>query len=549
MQARSEAMETALGTQGTLFAPQSTQKPDEGLKTATRGVLEARPYQALAVEMVRNSYKSGHKAPLLCLSTGLGKTIFSVMIIKLMVEQGKRLIFIAHRRSLVLQTAEVFRRNGIDADVIMAGHPFEDRHPVTVCSVDTLLSRHSKNLSIGVCLERADLICWDECHVYTGIARAEFYAGLLARGKLMLGMTATPCRPDGSGLGTMFDDLIIPITMREGIEAGYLLQPRYFSGARADLSKVRSKEDYNQGDLGKVYGEKTLIGKVYENWKLHAEGTSTVIFTPTCDTAAMLCDEFNSHGVKTEYVDAKTASDDRQRIFKRVQSGETTVLCNVGIVSVGVDIPAIQTVVFATATKSIVKVMQGVGRGMRPHGDQKWMNVLDHGGWCLNPRIGFVEDITDWSLEAKNTVNDRVEKKKKKTETRMEFECPKCHRVYQAAASCPGCGFVPEKKKKPLETTDDELGEIITNKAAAKRNRNTSAEEKEYFFGEMKSYGRAHNYKPGWAMMKFRDKFGVFPNDFHGTPERVPRESTMVWIQNQNRAYFIKNSKAKRKEV
>jgi len=311
----------------------------------------------------------------------------------------------------------------------------------------------------------------------------------------------------GGGLGGVYDDLLMPITMKELIEQKFLVPARYFAAEKPDFENVgMTAGEYNQKDLGDVYSAEPIMGDVLKNWVQIAVNTITVIFTPTRATAAHLVDLFNKAGYLSEYVDANTKDMERERIYKRLSSGEVKCLMNVGIVSMGVDIPNIQTVVMATATKSIAKWMQAIGRSMRIAEGKECCYIIDHGGMTLDPNMGKVEEITDWDLSEKEKIQDRILDRKKEKQEPKEITCSKCKTVFKARRDCPACGHAMKQPTEPLEYYEADLQEI-------KKNNKTSWPEKIKFMGQLKKYADDKGFKTGWAAHKYKEKFGVFPND------------------------------------
>ena len=380
-------------------------------------MISLRPYQQKAVGMLSESFRSGHRAPVLVAPTGSGKTRLAAAICERAISKGNKVLFLAPRRGLVFQTADAFRELGIDAGVIMSGEEYDPRHMVDVASIDTLTARLSSDRVTNALrsVEKASIIIADEAHTSVSKGRADVLnsikAGEYGKSKLLIGLTASPCVAGGGGLGAVYDDLLVPVSMHELIEDGYLVKPWYFSAPKPDLSDVKTTAgEYQQAELGDVFADTVLMGDVLTNWIMIAENTITVVFTPTRANAAELTDRFNRAGYQSEYVDANTKDDEREQIYRRLQTGQTKCLMNVGIVSMGVDIPAIQTVVMATATKSIAKWLQAIGRALRPADVKDRAYIIDHGGMSLDQYMGPVEGIVDWSLDENRSEERRVGK-------------------------------------------------------------------------------------------------------------------------------------------
>lgn len=507
-----------------------------------------RDYQQRAIDFLARSIGTGHKAPVLVASTGSGKTRTAAAICRRAIAKGNHVLFITPRRGLTIQANEAFDELGIESGIIMAGIEHDNRHRVEVASMDTIISRLGKDRLTSALLgvEAADILIIDEAHLAVSDKRKEFLLSVLegkyGPKKIIIGLTASPCVAGGGGLGAVFDDLLVPVTMHELIEQGYLCRPRYYAAERPDLSKVGdSGGDYKQGELGDAYADTTIMGDVITNWQRIAAGTTTVVFTPTRANAADLVGRFDAVGVKAEYVDANTTDRDRGQMYHRVKAGKTTVICNVGIVSLGVDIPNIQTVVMATATKSIAKWMQAVGRALRPSEGKEFAHIIDHGGMSLDPKMGPVEDIVDWTLDEKSKVQDRIQQRKEANREPKEITCSNCKTVFKARHSCPACGFAMKQKTEALEYYEADLKEVV--REGNKANRKTGWDEKKQFMGELKMYAMEKGYKQGWVAHQYRSKFLVWPNDARvkNSPPVPVTDLVRGWIKHQ----AIKRAKSK----
>ena len=483
-------------------------------------MFDLRPYQDDADVQIRDSLRTGNQAVVLVAPTGYGKTVQAAAIIRSATAKGNNSLFLTPRRNLVEQTIKSFRSKGIECGYVMAGHKYDKDHCVQVGSIDTLLSRLG-NREYDEMVFYSDVIIIDEYHTFSSETRAKFINEIRSGScgkKIIIGLTATPATTGGGGLAHIADDLVIPITMRELIEQGYLLQPKYYAAEMPDLSNIKSgKDDYNAKELGGAYQTAKIMGSVVENYKRIAPGTSAVVFAPTRKNAAALVDEFNNAGFPAAYLDANTPDDDRHEVFEKIESGELLIICNVLIIGMGTDIPRLQTVCFATATKSIVRWCQGVGRVLRPFEGQEFAYVIDHGGMCLNPAMGAVEYIDSWDLTDPRSINERVEKAKQDGKEPVSIECTQCHVIYLAAHSCPSCGHQRKQQGEKLEFHKADLQEVKTKEnAAGKRNRTMSKEAKADIYGQFLQYVAERNQSDGRASHLYRAYFGVWPNAHKG---------------------------------
>lgn len=475
-----------------------------------------RPYQDEADEQIKDSLRAGNRAVVLVAATGYGKTVQAAAIIRSAMKKGNNVLFLTPRRNLVEQTIKSFRSKGIECGYVMAGHKYDKDHRVQVGSIDTLLSRLG-NREYDEMVFYSDIIIADEYHTFSSETRAKFINEIRSGScgkKIIIGLTATPATTGGGGLAHIADDLVIPITMRELISQRYLLQPKYFAAEMPDLSNIKSgKDDYNAKDLGGAYQTAKIMGSVVENYKRIAPNTSAVVFAPTRKNAAALVDEFNNAGFPAAYLDANTPDDERHEVFRKIESGELLIICNVLIIGMGTDIPRLQTVCFATSTKSIVRWCQGVGRVLRPYEGQEFAYVIDHGGMCLNPEMGAVEYIDQWELTDPRSINERIQQAKQDAKEPVNIECSQCHVIYLAAHSCPSCGHTRKMKGEKLEYHKADLQEVKTKEnAAGKRNRIMTKEAKANIYGQFLQYVAERSGNPGRAAHLYKAYFGVWPN-------------------------------------
>jgi len=160
-------------------------------------------FQCEAVERIEEGMRR-HLQVLLVAPTGAGKTVIASEIIKRWVAKYKTVLFLAHRREIIQQTSAKLTANGVRHGIIMAGVEPRPMEPVQVASIDTLHSRGVRSEAMR--LPSADLLVFDEAHRARGRTREHLIS--LYPDASMLGMTATPCRGDGRGLGNIFDTMI-----------------------------------------------------------------------------------------------------------------------------------------------------------------------------------------------------------------------------------------------------------------------------------------------------------------------------------------------------
>jgi DNA repair protein RadD len=143
-----------------------------------------------------------------------------------------------------------------------------------------------------------------------------------------------------------------------------------YTGFAYDVPDLRgvhkSGADYKQDELGRAMSGNKIAGNIVEQWLAHCRGRRTVLFAVNIAHSLDLVQRFKDAGVAAEHVDGECSTEEREGVLRRFASGETTVVCNVQILGEGYDLPAIECVVLARPTLSLVVYLQQVGRGLRP---------------------------------------------------------------------------------------------------------------------------------------------------------------------------------------
>jgi DNA repair protein RadD len=157
---------------------------------------------------------------------------------------------------------------------------------------------HSRCIRGGQDLPPADIIFIDEAHH----APAATYRTIIEQypDAQIIGMTATPCRRDGRGLGGIFERLIECPQVSELIKLGYLVRTKVYAPSTPDLKGVHTRQgDYVESELAKIMDKAELVGDIVSHWHRLAERRKTVVFATSVTHSIHLCDEFAKSGVKT----------------------------------------------------------------------------------------------------------------------------------------------------------------------------------------------------------------------------------------------------------
>lgn len=176
----------------------------EPAKLQERCPTELRTYQLEIIGQFEACVAADIRSVIIVAPTGSGKTVIGGEIVRRAIADGKRVLFLAHRREIVMQTSAKLAANGIEHGIIMAGEHTSPLEPVQVAAIQTLHARAVRRNKIA--LPPADLLIADECHhapARTWKKIVEAYPNAI-----LLGLTATPCRGDGRGLGSLFAKII-----------------------------------------------------------------------------------------------------------------------------------------------------------------------------------------------------------------------------------------------------------------------------------------------------------------------------------------------------
>jgi DNA repair protein RadD len=311
-------------------------------------------------------------------ATGMGKTVWACHLIEQFMQHAP-CAFFAHRTELVSQCSRKLLENGIGHGVIKAGLDNGlHRSAVQVCGVQTFVSR-IKNM-------RNDygLIVIDEVHH----VRASTYEQILAHcpNAILVGITATPYRADGKGLGKCFQQMITIATTAELMDLGYLVPTRLFRAPfDVDLSRVRRNRqgDYEEGELSRAVNKPRLLGHALEEYLRICPGKRAIGFTVDVAHAVACAQAFQEAGVRAEYVSGETDPGEREAINRRLVSGETSVVFNCGVWTEGYDCPPVECIIGLRPTQSRGLWRQMPGRGLRPSPEtgKRFCTLLDHCGW------------------------------------------------------------------------------------------------------------------------------------------------------------------------
>nr|DAF19085.1 MAG TPA: Chromatin remodeling complex ATPase [Caudoviricetes sp.] len=387
--------------------------------------IRLRPYQEQLVDDVGYEFGAGRRRVCAVMPCGAGKTIVTAWMARGTALSGRRAIFMVHRQELIEQTSATFTEMGIRHGLIAAGVAKEYDLPVQIASVQTLVHR------LGEVPPPDFLIC-DECHhiVANSYRKIIDHFGAIC----VLGVTATPERIGGQGLGEVFESLVLGPSAAELIAAGnltpydYYAPPSKFDPAAAH---VRFGE-YVKSDLVNQIDDADVIGDIVKNYQNLAAGKRAICYCINRAHSEHVAASFRAAGIPAEHVDGETHRAARARAVEEFRAGRLQILCNAELLGEGFDVPAMEAVILARPTASLTLYIQQSMRPLRPDPAQpeKRAVIIDHVGNVF--RHGLPDEAHAWSLETK----------KKRPRTTAIKICPACYTALPSTARACPCGHV-----------------------------------------------------------------------------------------------------------
>ena len=450
--------------------------------------MQLRPYQAQAIDDLRNVYRSGSRAPLLCLPTGGGKTVIFTAIAQAAAAKGNNVLILVHRRELLRQASAKLRAVGLPHSTIAAGLPITTDQ-VQVASVQTLIRRLSRFQW------QPGLIIIDEAHH----AVAGSWGKILAHwpDAFRLGVSATPCRLDGRGLGNAFDQLVLGPAVAQLTAAGYLAEAQiYAPPVLADLGQLHTRAgDYATDEAADAMDRPTVTGDAVSHYQRLAAGQPAIAFCCNTKHAASVARQFQTAGINAATLLGTNKPEERDQLVADLAAGRLQVLVTVDVVSEGFDCPAASVAILLRPTKSESLYLQQVGRVLRPKPDGSKALILDHVGNVM--RHGFPDDARAWSLA------DGLRQNRATSAAPTVRTCPSCYAAFKPQPICPVCGAdCAPKAKRGMAQVDVELQELkreSVRQRIAERTSHRKQQGRARTLPELLHLAKERGYSPGWA--------------------------------------------------
>lgn len=457
-------------------------------------MIKLRYYQEDAVARVRDCFNQGAKSVLLVLPTGAGKTVVFSYIAARMAENNKKALTLVHRVELLRQTSGKLSEFEVSHGLVNPLFTPTLDNIVQVASVQTLIKRLNYFASSDW---HADLTIVDEAHHATaGSWRKTIeHFDTCNPAHRVLGVTATPIRTDGQGLGRhhggIFDEIVIGPSIKELQDDGFLVKAKVLSPPKQFDSPKKKRGDWNAKDLDVLVNKPTITGDAVAHYEEACEGRRlpAIVFCVSVAHTEEVAQAFRNRGYKFYAIDGSTEDDVRKRILAGLADGSVEGVCSCDLISEGTDVPAASVAVMLRPTQSLSLYIQQAGRVLRPvyapgydlntregrlaaiaASEKPYAYVLDHvgnvGNWIDGEFIenhGLPDKIHEWSLDGE--VKKRGKTGPREMLTQIQT-CKSCYMVHEPAPVCPACGHVYEIRDNTPKQIEGQLKEVIA--AAAK---------------------------------------------------------------------------------
>jgi len=491
-------------------------------------LLQLRYHQIEVIEALNEGFKT-HQRQILCAVTGFGKTECAMAIMQEAAKEGKKVAMVLDRIVLVEQTSIRLSKYQIPHGVMQSGHwryrPYE---PIQICSIQTLARRKFPDI---------DLLIIDEAHVA--------YKSTIDFMKenphiKVVGLTATPFT---KGLADIYTNVIGAQPMSNLVEDGWVVPMKVFIAKEIDMTGAKKVAGEWSAADASDRGMK-IVGNIVEEWtkktyEIYGEPRKTIVFCAGVEHGRELVTQFAAAGYNFVSISYKEDDEFKRQTIEDFSKPDTLIhgLIATDILTRGFDVSDVHIGVSARPfSKSFSSHVQQIGRILRPYEGKEYGVWLDHSGNFLRFRNDWDElyhdGVTELKAGGEQTKKELTEREKK------ESKCPKCLALWTSKDNtCSSCGHV----RQVFQSVSSIAGKL---EELQETNRKLQIANTD-FFAELQYYGRSKGYKEGWAAIKYKEKFGVYPNGLRVSP-KPPSTKTLSWIKSRTIAYVKGKQSAQR---
>ena len=397
--------------------------------------------QARDVRALRRLFRQ-HRSIVYVLPTGGGKSVCSGYIAQKLRTNGFKVLILVHRKELVAQFYDTLHQLGLSLDVgvVCPGWTPTPWCPIQIGMVFSWARRKPDFTP--------DFIFVDEAH-HIRASTWETVLGMYPDAKIM-GMTATPVRLDGKGLGTHFE------TMHEGATPGQLvkwgrLAPVHIKRVPIGFHHTKKKlaGEFNKKEQDRL-ADARIVGNAASAYVKHLSGIKTVMFAVSRRHSRETAEALRALGVDAAHIGDDCTDAERTNAVRSFDKGNCMVLCNVGLIDEGFDVKACGAVMDVSHTLSTTKFMQRQGRSRRflPGKTAVLMDLVGNVARHSHPDVSRI-----WSLDDNLDISAPKRSSERGVNMRM---CDQCLTMFQPKMpACPHCGHIHDGR--PVVEVDVEL--------------------------------------------------------------------------------------------
>lgn len=433
--------------------------------------------QLNTINMLRESMKRNKNVLLQC-ATGWGKTYAAAYMIQQALSRGKRMIFTVPRKMLLKQTSDDFNSHGIHHSFIASGREYNPYAQVWIGMIETMSNRLDS-------LPDCDVLFVDEVH-FGDSALDAVINHYKAKGAWIIGLTGTPWRMDGKGLGCWFDDMVQGAPVKELIEMERLSDYKYYAPNADEFD-------------GKIVGDDVDLYRQY------AEGLRTIGFYASVKKAEEAAQKFNDAGIPAASIDGRMKDDERRDIIIKFAKREIHYLSSCQLLIFGFDLSmasgmpvTVEAMIDQDPTQSLAKQGQKNGRVLRKK--ETPAVIIDQ---VMNwKRHGLPKDDREWMLEDLH----KTEKQARKDKSPRVIQCDNCFYCFSPADFCPECGSVVEVQQRKIDQVDGELQEIDEAAVLAEKKQKRMEVGMAKTVADLRKIAKERGYKNGWIYQQMKIK-------------------------------------------
>ena len=487
--------------------------------------LKLRDYQDSAIDMLRKGFAEGHRAQILYLGTGGGKTETSIAMLEAARKKGSRSAIILDRIVLCDQTSKRLDRYSIDHGVLQSGHwRYRPSELIQVCSAQTIEKRGS--------FPGLTLLVVDECHA----KRKQTIEFIKNNPHIkVVGLSASPFT---KGLGEVYTNVVSPITTKQLVDEGSLVPIRVFISKEIDMDGAKKVAgEWSEAEATKRGMQ--ITGDICAEWikkthEIYGKPEKTIVFCSGVTHGADIVNRFAEHGYNFVSISYKDDDEYKREVIEDFEKPDSEIIGLVAcdVLTKGFDNPLVKIAVSARPfSKSFSSHVQQMGRIMRPSPGKDFAIWLDHAGNYLR----FQEDWDYLYEHGVDKLNEELEKarKEKPKEQKEAAKCPKCEALWpRGSDTCTNCGHTRERRNFVAELPG------IMEELSAKAKK----DDKQAFWSMCRYKVVSGSWSESRALATYKEKFGVWPRQLNPNPvmpdikfEKYAKSRVIAYLKGKQR--------------